>query len=44
MAYNPISGRLEWQFNDGKYATPIVGAGRLIVSGATHVYVLRPLK
>jgi outer membrane protein assembly factor BamB len=44
MAYNPISGRLEWQFNDGKYATPIAAAGRLVVSGATHVYVLRPLK
>ena len=44
LAYNPINGRLEWQFNDGKYATPIAAAGRLVVSGATHVYVLRPLK
>jgi outer membrane protein assembly factor BamB len=43
-AYNPISGRLEWQFNDGKYATPIAAAGRLVISGATHIYVLRPLK
>jgi outer membrane protein assembly factor BamB len=42
MAYNPVSGRLEWQFGDGKYATPIAAAGRLVLSGATHVYVLRP--
>ena len=44
LAYNPINGRLEWQFIDGKYATPIAAAGRLVVAGATHVYVLRPLK
>jgi outer membrane protein assembly factor BamB len=44
QAYNPISGRLEWRFGDGKYATPIAAAGRLIVSGATHLYVLRPRK
>ena len=31
-----------WQFSDGKYATPIAAAGRLVVAGATHVYVLRP--
>jgi eukaryotic-like serine/threonine-protein kinase len=44
LAYNPGSGHLEWRFNDGKYATPIAAAGRLVVSGATHVYVLRPRK
>jgi outer membrane protein assembly factor BamB len=44
QAYNPISGRLEWKFGDGKYATPIAAAGRLVVSGATHLYVLRPRK
>jgi outer membrane protein assembly factor BamB len=42
--FNPVSGRLEWRFNDGKYAAPIAAAGRLVVSGATHLYVLRPRK
>jgi hypothetical protein len=31
------------RFNDGKYASVIVAAGRLVVAGATHVYVMRPL-
>ena len=42
--FNPDNGKLEWQFGDGKYASAIVAAGRLVVSGATHVYVLRPLR
>ena len=42
FAYDTRTGRLAWQFGDGKYATPIAAAGRLVVSGATHVYVLRP--
>jgi outer membrane protein assembly factor BamB len=42
FGYDPASGRLVWQFGDGKYATPIAAAGRLVVSGATHIYVLRP--
>ena len=33
-----------WRFNDGKYAPAIAAAGRLVVAGATHVYVLRPLR
>ncbi len=41
-AYNTGSGKLVWRFRDGKYATPIAAAGRLVVSGATHIYVLRP--
>jgi outer membrane protein assembly factor BamB len=44
LAYNPTNGHRAWQFIDGKYATPIAAAGRLVVTGATHVYVLRPLK
>ncbi len=42
FAYDTSTGRLAWQFGDGKYATPIAAAGRLVVLGATHVYVLRP--
>jgi outer membrane protein assembly factor BamB len=40
--YDPASGKLVWRFNDGKYAAPIAAAGRLVVSGATKIYVLRP--
>lgn len=40
--FNPVSGKLEWRFGDGKYAAPIAAAGRLVVPGATHLYVLRP--
>ena len=42
--FNRNTGKLDWQFGDGKYASVIVAAGRLVVSGATHVYVLRPLR
>jgi outer membrane protein assembly factor BamB len=41
-AYDPVSGKLVWRFNDGKYATPIAAGRRLVVAGATHLYVLRP--
>jgi outer membrane protein assembly factor BamB len=42
FAYDPGSGRLVWRFNDGKYSTVSAGAGRLIVAGFGHLYVLRP--
>ena len=42
-AFNTSTGRLVWRFNDGKYASVIVAAGRLVVAGATHIYVLRPI-
>ena len=42
--YDTRTGKLSWRFNDGKYASVIVAAGRLVVAGATHVYVLRPLR
>ncbi|HYX85981.1 MAG TPA: PQQ-binding-like beta-propeller repeat protein [Gaiellales bacterium] len=41
-AYNPVSGRLVWRFNDGKYSTVIAGEGRLIIAGMSHLYALRP--
>jgi outer membrane protein assembly factor BamB len=42
FGYDPVSGRLVWRWGDGKYATPIAAASRLVVSGATRIYVLRP--
>jgi outer membrane protein assembly factor BamB len=42
--YDTRTGKLKWRFNDGKYASVIVAAGRLVVAGATHVYVMRPLR
>ena len=41
-AYDEATGKLVWRFKDGKYAAPIAAAGRLVVSGATKIYVLRP--
>jgi outer membrane protein assembly factor BamB len=41
-AFNVGTGRAEWRWNDGKYASVIVAAGRLVVVGATSVYVMRP--
>jgi outer membrane protein assembly factor BamB len=41
FGYDPRTGKLVWRFGDGKYATPIAAAGRLVVAGATHIYVLR---
>jgi outer membrane protein assembly factor BamB len=41
--YDTRTGKLMWRFNDGKYASVIVAGGRLVVAGATHVYVMRPL-
>ncbi len=41
-ALDPRTGAIRWQFNDGEYHGPIVAAGRLIVSGFTTLYALRP--
>jgi len=40
--FNIGNGRLEWRFNDGKYASVIVAARRLVVVGATSISVLQP--
>jgi outer membrane protein assembly factor BamB len=41
-AYNPGTGRLVWQFHDGKYSPAIAAAGRLVVVGFGRLYVLKP--
>ncbi len=41
-AYNPGTGKLVWQFHDGKYSPAIAAAGRLVVVGFGRLYVLKP--
>ena len=41
-AYTPSGGRLVWSFPDGKYSSVIAAAGRLVVAGFSHLYVLAP--
>jgi YD repeat-containing protein len=41
-AFDAVSGRRRWFFNDGKYSTVIAADGRLIVAGVSHVYALLP--
>ncbi len=41
-AYNPGTGKLTWQFHDGKYSPAIAAAGRLVVVGFGRLYVLKP--
>jgi outer membrane protein assembly factor BamB len=42
FAFNPGTGHQVWSFHDGKYSTVSAGAGRLIVAGFSHLYVLVP--
>jgi outer membrane protein assembly factor BamB len=39
---DPRTGAIRWHFNDGEYHGPVVAAGRLIISGFTTLYALRP--
>jgi outer membrane protein assembly factor BamB len=41
-ALDPGTGAVRWHFDDGEYHGPIVAAGRLILSGFTTLYALRP--
>ncbi len=41
-AFDAVSGRRRWFFNDGKYSTVIAAGGRLIVAGVSHLYALLP--
>ncbi len=42
FAFNPGNGHQVWKFNDGKYSSVSAGAGRLILAGFGHLYVLQP--
>jgi outer membrane protein assembly factor BamB len=41
-AFDAVTGRKRWFFNDGKYSTVIAADGRLIVAGVSHLYALLP--
>lgn len=41
-AFDAVTGRRRWWFNDGKYSTVIAADGRLIVAGVSHLYALLP--
>ena len=40
---NPRTGRVVWTFPDGKYHSVIAAAGRLVLAGASQLYVLKPI-
>ena len=42
IAFDAVTGRRRWRFNDGKYSTVIAADGRLIVAGVSHLYALLP--